>query len=74
MGRGPSFFVCREAGDWQFLCGEIDHAGEVPRVVALGHFLDLSPELADLPEEWEAERDDISLPWIRRRIPRSQSS
>jgi len=64
----PILYVCRENGDWQFLCGADDHDGQC-HVVGVGHLQDRDhrvSEVADLPEDWEAERDSTDSPWVRR--------
>jgi hypothetical protein len=64
----PILLVVRDGGDWQFLCGS-GHPGETPRVVGLQHVLDSDRtllELHNLPDDWEAERESIRQPWVRR--------
>src|SRR4051794_40624993 len=67
----PALPVGRQDADWQFLCGKTDHADpNEPYHVSVGALLDFdrSPnQIADLPEEWEAERLDPHSPWIRTR-------
>jgi len=63
----PIMYVCRADGDWQFLCGGDDHYDKC-HLVGVGHLQDRDPsicELADLPEDWEAEREFIDSPWVR---------
>lgn len=55
-------------GDWQFLCGEEDHDGQDVHVVGVGHLTGRDKTLyqvEDLPEGWEAERNDSNSPWVR---------
>ena len=63
--------VGRQDGDWQFVCGSMDHSYPAePYHVSVGALLDFDPtldEIADLPIEWEAERRDTKLPWARTR-------
>jgi hypothetical protein len=65
----PILRVIHEAGEvaWQFL-----HGGPVKQkdamIVGLGAMLKIDPtleQLADLPEGWQAEREDIGKPWER---------
>ncbi|MCU6496926.1 hypothetical protein LPN04_03870 [Rugamonas sp. A1-17] len=65
----PVKLVSHADGDWQFLCGEIDHFGD-GHVVGIAHLLERDPGLlvlADLATDWEAERDDVGGTW--RRVP-----
>lgn len=67
----PARLVGRQEGDWQFLCGGTDHSdpGE-PYYVSIGVLLDPDPsldEIANLPGEWEAERQELGSAWIRTR-------
>lgn len=68
-GTAPVRLVSRPEGDWCFLCGEIhEQTGSAYRVVGIGHVLakDLSlTGLQDLAPDWEAERVEPGLPWIR---------
>jgi hypothetical protein len=63
--------VGRQDGDWQFLCGRTDHSDpNEPYHVSVGVLLDVDPSLnmiADLPGEWEAERQEPGSEWIRTR-------
>lgn len=62
-------YVCREDGDWQFLCGQGDHAKtRDPMVVGVGHLIEWDPSLralSDLPANFEAERGYQGDGWIR---------
>jgi len=61
----PILYVCREDGDWQFLCGENDH-DEKGHVVGVGHLTERDPtlnELAELKPDWEAERKHVGDQW-----------
>jgi hypothetical protein len=69
--KRPVLLVCREDGDWQFLCGDEHADGEMPRVAGLNHLLDADVSLnsiLDLPVEWEAERTSHLGDWKRRPI------
>lgn len=70
-GERPVELVGRQDGDWQFVCGNIDHSDQSePYHVSVGILLDADPslnEVADLPNEWEAERQGKGNPWIRTR-------
>ncbi len=63
--------VGRQDGDWQFLCGQTGHTdSNEPYHVSVGVLLDVDPslnEIADLPTEWEAERQELGSAWIRTR-------
>jgi hypothetical protein len=65
----PVLLVVREDGDWQFLCGNVDHDDPLePYHVSVGVLLDSDRSLnqiADLPAEWEAERSAIGANWLR---------
>lgn len=67
----PVLLVTREDGDWQFLCGKDDHVDpHEPYHVSVGilvAFDETLNEVADLPPEWEAERESPSASWIRTR-------
>ena len=66
----PVLLVSREGADWQFLCGETHGENEKPRVICLNHLICDNPtlrEVADLPENSEAERDAVGDIW--RRMP-----
>lgn len=65
----PVLYVCKEDGDWQMLCGGSHPADEIPHVVGIGHLFDLDPTLqriADLADDWEAERSRTDAPWLRK--------
>jgi len=72
----PVLYVCREDGDWQFLCGESDHSGSTePVVVGVGHLVKDDPsldEVASLPWNWEAERASKADTWVRTPLRPSQ--
>jgi hypothetical protein len=62
----PILLVANSKGDWQFLCG--DNHNDIPKVVGINHLLNRDPslrEVLDLPENWEAERDNPQAPWQR---------
>ena len=64
----PILLVSREGGDWQCLCSGEHDAGEIPNVVGLNHLIERDhtlAALADLPDDWEAERSNVMEPWIR---------
>jgi hypothetical protein len=45
----PVLYVCREDGDWQFLCGESDHPkSSDPVVVGIGHLTDADSTLSEI--------------------------
>ena len=61
--------VARENGDWMYLCGEVHAEDEPYHVVGAEHLLSRDPSLrqvADLPDNSEAERAGIGMPWTRR--------
>lgn len=65
----PILYVCRDEGDWCFLCGA-EHPQDPAyyRTVGIGHVLDAHPELnelLDLGRNEEAERAEVGQPWIR---------
>lgn len=64
----PVLLVSKADGDWQCLCGGGHDPEEVPHIVGLNHLLERDPslrELADLSDEWQAERASVNDPWIR---------
>jgi hypothetical protein len=66
----PVLLVDRADGDWCFLCGDLhqDEPSSI-RVVGAGHILERDPTLQpilDLPANWEAEREHVGAPWIRK--------
>ena len=64
--------VCRDDGDWQFLCGQTDHGdSNEPYVVCVGELLKRDAslnEVASVERDWEAERARPGGQWIRTRI------
>jgi hypothetical protein len=67
----PVLLVSRAGGDWQLLCGGEHALDETPRVVGLEHLFERDPtllEVRDLPDEWEAERVNMTGPWHRMRV------
>jgi hypothetical protein len=64
----PVLFASRVDGDWQLLCGGIHDDGD-GMVAHLRHLIDGDPSIEailDLPAEFEAERDAVGSPWVRR--------
>jgi hypothetical protein len=64
----PILLVSREGGDWQFLCGGVHEADEIPHVVGINHLIERDSTLVDimdLNEGWEAEREGLESPWIK---------
>jgi len=67
-GERPILFVSHADGDLQFLCGGYDHQPDDIRVVGIEHLVEKDHTilaLEDLPQDWEAERKSVTLPWIR---------
>lgn len=63
----PVLLVSHEDGDWQFLCGEGHDKNEKPKVVCVSHLVERDPtlnEIADIPEDYEAERSHLGADWI----------
>ncbi len=66
--RSVLFVSHEENGDWQFLCGNVDHDSDSVHVVGIGHLIADDPSLsslADLPVNWSAERPSANDPWLR---------
>lgn len=65
----PGLLVVRSGGDWQFLCGGVDHHDPLePYHVSVGVLLEADPTLnqvSDLAPEWEAERAEVGGDWLR---------
>lgn len=65
----PVLLVVREEGDWQFLCGDVDHPdANEPFHIGVGHLVAHDPSLddaADLLPNWEAERKSLGSAWLR---------
>jgi len=63
--------VGHQEGDWQFVCGSTDHDYDDDLYhVSVGVLLDFDSslnEIADLPDNWEAERQQVGDPWMRTR-------
>ncbi|MBC5765649.1 hypothetical protein H8R02_14370 [Ramlibacter sp. GTP1] len=61
--------VSHEDGDWQFLCGDVDHVDpDEPYHVSVGVLLERDPTIdtvSDLESDWAAERTDVHARWIR---------
>lgn len=67
----PVLLVCKEGGDWQFLCGGNHEEEETPRVIGIAHILERDKSLyqiMDLNDNWEAERLSSSDNWIRKQL------
>jgi hypothetical protein len=67
----PILLVVHEDGDWQFVCGAADHAGDDGHLIGVGHLIDRDPSLnecADLPIGFVAERSAVGEPWLRSEI------
>lgn len=67
----PILLVVHEDGDWQFMCGAADHAGNDGHLVGAGHLIDRDPSLnecADLPNGFVAERSAVGESWHRSEI------
>ncbi len=68
LSEKPVLLVDKTDGKWQFLCGG-DHNSSECRVAGIGHIVDMDPSLAevlDLPDNFEASRSRVGLPWMRR--------
>lgn len=68
-GSRPILYVCRDGGDWQFLCGDDHEEDDQPHLVGIVHVVSRDPsleELADLSSDWEAEREMAGGVWKRR--------
>jgi hypothetical protein len=64
----PILLVSREDGDWMFLCGAMHAEGEKYRFVGINHLVERDPglrETLDLPDHFEAERDEQGGRWRR---------
>lgn len=65
----PALLIVREDGDWQFLCGATDHDDpDEPYHVCVGVLLATDStlhQIADLPPEFEAERQAIGTDWFK---------
>ena len=71
QGTRPVLLVSRDGGDWQFLCGGLHSAEEVPHVIGLQHLIEADPALRgilDLPDGYEAERAAAGDAWLRRSV------
>jgi hypothetical protein len=65
----PVLLVARENGDWMHLCGETHVEAEEYHIVGVEHLLERDAtlrEVLDLPDNSEAERADVNMPWSRR--------
>lgn len=66
----PVLLVVHEGGDWQFMCGGVDH-GDDCHVVGVGHLVDLDVALhdcADMQDGYMAERSILGAPWLRKSV------
>ena len=67
-GREPVRLVSHdEDGDWQFLCDTTLDVDDL-KLVCLGCALerdDSLREVADLPRNWYAKREQVGDPWVR---------
>lgn len=72
----PLLLVARESDttrseDWTLHCGSPDHETDDAVVVHLAHVVRGAPSvraLADLPLDWEADRDDVDSDWRTRAL------
>lgn len=69
-GRSEILGVVRDTdGEWQFLDGEEADRADLITVTHAAHVIDRDPsivECRDLPIGWEAWRDAVGEPWLRR--------
>ncbi|HTU33641.1 MAG TPA: hypothetical protein VMF66_07550 [Candidatus Acidoferrum sp.] len=67
--RKPILFVSRPDGHWLFLCGAAHpNVASSFKLVGIAHLLQQDPsleELADLPVDWDAERETAEGEWLR---------
>lgn len=67
----PVLLVCKDGGDWQFLCGGDHDEKEIPHVVGINHILQRDQSLLDvlnLEDDWEAERLSVGGDWVRKKV------
>jgi hypothetical protein len=67
----PVLLVAREQRDWMFLCGGMHYSDDDYHVAGRNHLLEADVTLyqvLDLDNGWEAEREFVGAPWIRRII------
>lgn len=61
--------VDRADGDWQFLCGNVDHHDPLePYHVSVGALVDADltlHQIADIESQWEAERTEVGAAWLK---------
>lgn len=66
-GERDILYITRDGDDWQFLCGEMDHVDEIPKVVSLGQLVEKDISIIDvfdlLNSKGEAERESKSSKW-----------
>lgn len=66
----PILLVCKEDGDWQFLCGEDHDVEEIPKLVGLNHIIESDntiSEILNLKNNFEAERKVVGGKWKMRK-------
>lgn len=73
LDGAPVLLFSHEAdGDLQFMCGESGHDGDSCCLLHTAHLLEWQPDLLTLPTVdfgFEAERANVSSPWIVSRSP-----
>ena len=70
-GSEPILLVCHDEDGWQFI-GTSDASVADGRVVAYDEIARLDPtilEIADLEPGWQAVRERVGAPWLRRKRP-----
>lgn len=73
-GTHPVLLVSKIDGEWQFLCGASHQGTADYRLVGIGHVVERDPtlnEILDLPDNWDAERNNVSATW--RRLPSQEN-
>lgn len=66
----PILVVSHADGDWQFMCGGVDHGPDDCHLVGVGHLVDRDPSLqecSNLDVDCVAERAAVDQPWKRSR-------
>lgn len=74
-GTHPVLLVTKLPGErWSFLCGGLHRGMDEYGVICIGHILEKDSsltEVMDLPDNWDAERADVTSAW--RRMPSSEN-